>query len=522
MRIAIFIDKNGTAISRLADLVKKYNPHLDIQILPVHPKSNSPEILFQAGKLIKWADIIDVHYWKSGEIIKTVAPQDFETKPKILFHFNPYDADNAEVNNQYKAVVVGNTSIQTKIPYSHLIPYGVDLEFFKFNEEYTEEKIVNMSVLRIEGKKGIFEVAKACKELGYKFRLVGRVSKADYMAQVMEVGKGSLEFLENASDEQLRDAYYQSAIHVCNSTDNFESGTLPILEAMACGVPVLTRNIGHVPDLYDGGNMVVRQGQPEDIEDLKKNLQSMMENREWRLKLREKAWDTVKNFDARRMTRKVAQLYTSLYEPSKSLMSIIIPTKDNPEAFVQSFVGALSQDYKKMEIVVVDSGDTPVKSIVDEAKRRTEIPIKYIYFPNKGNYTLAEARNRGIIEADGEYLVFCDDRIQMEKEAVTVFAKYSKPKTWLWGVKDGLVKGFVENFSCVSRKDLITGGMFCERMQWYGGMSQEIRERFEKGRGFDFIILNEAKAKGIAKARSKKFRRQNIIEAKYLIFKMYE
>ncbi|MBU1759384.1 MAG: glycosyltransferase, partial [Bacteroidetes bacterium] len=56
-----------------------------------------------------------------------------------------------------------------------------------------------------------------------------------------------------------------------NSLFDFESGTLPILEAMACGVPVLTRNIGHVPDLFDGKNMVIREGEQNDVEDLKKN-----------------------------------------------------------------------------------------------------------------------------------------------------------------------------------------------------------------------------------------------------------
>jgi hypothetical protein len=291
---------------------------------------------------------------------------------------------------------------------------------------------------------------------------------------------------------------------------------------MATGVPVLTRNIGIVPDLYNGGNMVVRNGRSEDIEDLKSNLKLMMENRGWRLKIREKAWETIKNWDARRMIIRVAKLYQGLYKPERCFMSVIIPTKDNPEAFVQGLVGVLKQDYEKMEVVVVDSGDTPVRPIIEEARKKTEIPIKYIYFPNRGEYTLAEARNRGVVEADGDYLIFCDDRLQMEKGAVEVFAQHARPKSWFWGIKDGVAKAFVENFSCVNRRDLISGGMFCERMEWYGGMTQEIRNRFEVGRGFDFTILYEAKAKGVVKSKSKKLKRQDIVEAKYLLFKMYE
>lgn len=521
MRIFIVIDKIGTAIDRLAQAVKKHTPHHEIKILAVHPKRAAPETISEAGKLMEWADIIDVHYWKSGEVIRTANQKVFESKPRILFHFNPYDADKSEINENYDMVVVGNSSIQDRVPSAYLVPYGVDLDFFKFSEDYTEEKVVNMAVARIEGKKGVREVARACRELGYKFKLVGRVSKPDYMREVMEAGKGSIEFLEDVTDEQLMEAYYQSAIHVCNSVDFYESGTLPILENMACGVPVLTRNIGMVSDIYDGSNMVVRTGEQNDMEDLKKNLREMMENRAWRLKLREKAWNTIRGYDIRRMARKINSLYNRLHKPDEALISVIMPTKDNPEAFIDSFVGALGQDYPKYEVIVADSGDMPVRKLVEEAKKKVRVPIKYIHFPNRGNYTLAEARNRAVIEAEGEYLVFCDDRIKMEPNAVSVFADARKPKTWLWGAKDGVGKNFVENFSCVSRKDLIDGGMFAEAIRWYGGMTQEIRSRFDLGRGFRFAFIGRAKANETGKSRSKWTKKDSIIEAKWTLYKMY-
>ena len=173
------------------------------------------------------------------------------------------------------------------------------------------------------------------------------------------------------------------------------------------------------------------------------------------------------------------------------------------------------------KIVVSDSGEVPIKKIIHEVQKNTEVPIKYIQFDHKNNYTLAEARNRAVIEADGELLVFCDDRIKMKPNVLSVFATYHRPKSWLWGSKDGSVKGFVENFSCVARNDLITCGMFNERMQWYGGMTQEVRQRFEVKNNFDFILLQEAEADSIRRARSKNQRREDIIEAKYLIYKLY-
>lgn len=520
MRILIIVDKQGSAIDRLAQSVRKHLPHHQIIVAPVHPKRNDVETIAEAQKLMMWADIIDIHYWRSGQVLRQTFPTEFNTKKKILFHFNPYDALSEE-NQYYDELVVGNEEIAHKVPPAHLIPYSIDLDFFKYNPNYTEEKRVMMSVNRIEGKKGVYEVAKACNELQYPFTLVGRVSKADYMKQVMEAGGNMIEFYENATDEILRDTYYKSAIHVCNSVDNYESGTLPILEAMACGVPVLTRPIGHVPDLFSGSNMDVRMGTQDDIEDIKVHLQNLMETRSLRESMREKAWETVKNRDDRRMALDIQKLYYKLYQPEKKLVSVIIPTRDNPEAFAESLLGAIEQDYPNMEIVVADSGDYPSKKIVNEIKKHTEIPIKYIEFQNRGTYSLAEARNRAVIEADGEILVFCDDRVKMKPNVVSIFAGMWQPKTWLWGSKDGVVKGFVENFSCVGRADLIKLGMFNERMQWYGGMTQEIRERFEKRNGIDFVFLQEAEANAIRRSKSKNSRREDIIDAKFLVYKLY-
>lgn len=520
MKILIVVDKKGTAIDRLAESVQRNLPHHQIVIYPVHPKRNDVDEMINAQKLMEWADVIDIHYWRSGQVLREAFTKEFDAKPKVLFHFNPYDI-NTEENQYYSQVVVGNEEIHNRIPFAHLIPYAIDLSFFKYNPDYTTEKRVMMAVNRIEGKKGVLEVAQACKRLGYKFTLVGRVSKADYMKKVLEEGGDNLEFYEGATDEKLREMYYKSAIHVCNSIDGYESGTLPILEAMSCGVPVLTRKIGHVPDLYNGSNMVVRNGATEDVDDLVVEMKKLMEAEVVRKSIRDKAWDTVKNRDDRRMALDVQKIYYNLYSPMKKLASIIIPTKDNPEAFSECLLGALQQDYENFEIVVADSGDQSVKPIIDKAREATNVPIKYIRFDRRGTYSLAEARNRAVIEADGFYLVFCDDRMKMKNNAVSLFVGFWRPNAWLWGSKDGVVKGFVENFSCIARNELIKHGMFNERMQWYGGMTQEVRQRFEGGNNFDFIFMQETQATSVRRATSKNRRREDIINAKFLVYKIH-
>ena len=162
-----------------------------------------------------------------------------------------------------------------------------------------------------------------------------------------------------------------------------------------------------------------------------------------------------------------------------------------------------------------------VEKIIEKFREVSKIPLKYIRFTRSG-YTLAEARNRAIIEAEGLYLVFCDERLKMDKEAVEVFhlAIENNLKCWVWGTKNGYKKGFVENFSCIRREDFINGGMFNERVDRYGGMTQEIRTRFEK-QGFAFLGIDGANAKSTADSKSKWRKLEEIVAMKDLLYKMY-
>lgn len=515
MKITIIVDKVGTAIYRLAEAVKRHNPHLNIVLRDVHPKRPSSEQLRLALQDITDSDLVDVHYWRSGEVVEPM----MSNKKKILFHFNPYDLEKRTWDN-YDEVVVGNEEMRSMLPKGRLIPYGVDLDFFAFNENYADSKTVLMVANRIESKKGILEVAEACRDLDYRFVLVGNVSDAEYFNQVAQCSKTGkpIEFFEDVSDEKLRELYYEAAIVVCNSKDNFESGTLPILEAMACGVPVLTRIVGHVPDLYDGDNMLINPNPKEDVEALKEKLKELMENKALRVKYRNKGFTTVKNRYDKKMARQISNLYYQVI--GAPFVSIIMPTFDRPKIFLEALQAAVNQSYPYKEIVVVDSGNTKIHDLIKEARKLTPVPIKYIAFDNQGEFTLPKARNLGVMDAQGEYLLFCDERLKMDKGALFEFVKRINKKTWLYGLKDNAKKEFVENFSFVNRRELINDGGFNERIDCYGGTSEELRRRFAAN-GFIFEQVQTAHAFEIVKSGAKHSKKKDIIRSKFNIFKLY-
>jgi len=517
MRILIVSITPGSAVDILAEMIQKHNEHLLIDILPFHPKRYSVEDLKLFEEMAKRADLIDFEYWKSALVLLDKFPW-LREKPKILTHHNPYDLDKEDWFRLFNAVVVKNKTQQVRLPGSIHIPHAVDLDLFEFNDDYDpENKTVGMVAFRIEGHKGIKEVAQACKELGYHFLLVGKVSSPNYMKEVQEIG---VDFVGYVGREQLPEMYKKMGVLVCNSVDNFECGTMPILEAMAIGVPVLTRNIGLVPDIYDEENMVVRQGQTEDVEDLKNELRALVENKERRLEIREKAWQTVKNFSDIKMAKQYAKLYNQvLFE--NPLVSVIIPIYNRKEQVLEILEALDEQTYDNIEAIVCDDNSTDgTESAVKQMRKKVRYPIKYLN-TNRTGYNLAMARNMGIIEADGEIIVFCDSRLKPYPEAIFEFTKHvlSTPeRVWFYGNK-GVRKGFVENFSAIRRRFLIDCGMFCERIDRYGGMTQEIKTRFGK-MGFKFRFLPFARAKQILKAK-KRGKKKEIWKSKFKLWQMY-
>jgi glycosyltransferase involved in cell wall biosynthesis len=86
----------------------------------------------------------------------------------------------------------------------------------------------------------------------------------------------------------------------------------------------------------------------------------------------------------------------------RDLISVVIPVF-NAEAFLAETVASiLAQDYRPLEVIVVDDGSSDGSLAVAEKLRPA---IRVLHQPNAGP---AAARNRGIELAQGSYLAFSD------------------------------------------------------------------------------------------------------------------
>jgi glycosyltransferase involved in cell wall biosynthesis len=538
LKVVCLVDKVGTALDRLAKGVIPYHQNLEYHVVDVHPKRPDPEQLERFQRLAFDADIIDAQYYRSLYKLRELFPW-LKDKKTILTHNNPYAIEEQQWNdielnvgnNQYIYKRLGEIT-ETPLEY---IPLTADTDFWKFNPDWkfgdkvssnqnyewqgdpTKPSVI-MVANRIESKKGILEVAKACAELNIHFRLIGSVSDGEYMRNIL--GTGVIEFHEQISDERLRDLYYVSTIHVCNSADNFESGTLPILEAMLCGVPVLTRNVGHVPELNNGENMVINESSKEDIEAIKAHLFAMISDKKRLLEMRDKAWQTAKTRSFERRAYAYQKLYRQVMWPDQRSVSVVVPIYDKPEIIRKCFNAIAEQTHKNLEVIIADDNDNNEnRETVKAFAQYVGIPVRYINLA-QSDYGLARGRNEATIEATGEVIVYCDQRMIMEPNAIEVFLNHLTSRVWLYGNKGGK-KDFVENFSCVERHRVIQAGMFCERITQYGGLSEELRKRINR-QGIETIYVEAAKATPAGKSSNRNRKRQEIIKSKNRVAKMYE
>lgn len=508
------VDKEDTAIDRLAQDIKPYMNGYDYNIVAVHPKRPDDGQLARFEKLAREADLIDWQYFRTAEMLKQRYGW-LSDKKQILTHHNPYSITEQDWSGYDFNVAINKTIYANfkdrRIKGAEYIPHGVELERWNFNDDWKPNKTILMVANRIESKKGILEVAKAAKELDTILTVVGSVSDSAYFYELTAMG--NVRFAEKISNQDLLRHYYKAGVVVCNSVDNFESGTMPVLEAMACGTPVLSRKVGHIPELYNGKNLFLNEADYNDVDGLKDALEDIFNDGKEAEKRRQEGWSSVKNYSVARRAYLYKRLYRHTFEGQP--VSVIYPIANRPDTIRQSFSAICQQTHRNIEIVVADDGDN--QELIEALAQYTTFPVVYIN-TNKDDYGLARARNLAIIEATSDILVFCDERVVMDTKAVAEFVKNISYRSWLYGDK-GYKKDFVENFSCCYRQELIELGIFNERCDRYGAMSQEVRARIRKN-GWQTPLVEAAKAKLMGKSSNRYRKRGEIVESKDMLYKM--
>jgi len=193
-----------------------------------------------------------------------------------------------------------------------VIPYGINLDQFKPKPvKKNLNKIVGLFIGRLETQKGVNELALVYPRL-----------KADF-------DRFELKVIGNGPDAQKFISLgiiptffpYEKIPQIMNQADFLilpskttryweEYLGMVLLEAMACGLPVITTDCGAIPEVVDNTALIVKQNNSES---LYKGIKQMINNHNLRQKLSDMGLKRVHTyFDANKQSEKIYQLYNKI------------------------------------------------------------------------------------------------------------------------------------------------------------------------------------------------------------------
>ena len=203
----------------------------------------------------------------------------------------------------------------------NIIPNGIDIERFTpegpLRNEFADGKLNIMFVGRLETRKGLTYLINACaliRKSFTNFRLIivgpGTRLKPGYKQQASELNLNNIVFTGFVSNDELPQ-YYRTADIFCAPATGGESFGIVLLEAMACGKPVVASNIEGFASILEHN----KEGllvPPGDVNALAQSLSTLLENRSLREQMGTKGKAKAEKYSWVNITQQVMDYYHSL------------------------------------------------------------------------------------------------------------------------------------------------------------------------------------------------------------------
>lgn len=234
------------------------------------------------------------------------------------------------------------------------------------------------------------------------------------------IGTDNVKLTGKMGPEEAKGLVERASVYLCTTRETFGIGTL---EALSCGVPVVGFRWGGQAEFIDHGvdGWLVTPG---DINGLAEGIKWAMENKSRVAQAcREKAkrfnWDDICSMYARVFKDAHKKKVSEAQAPRTS----IIVTNYNLHAYLEDALHSVAeQSDNAYECIIVDdaSPDPTGREIAQRYVDRDPEHFKLIV--NEENVYLAEARNIGIRQARGRYIIPLDADDMLTPSAVSLLA----------------------------------------------------------------------------------------------------
>jgi glycosyltransferase involved in cell wall biosynthesis len=199
-----------------------------------------------------------------------------------------------------------------------VIHNGVDLRLFSPREIHRQRATIVVSAARIDPLKDLETLIRAAHHVkqenpDVEFKIYGAISDPEYYEGCLDLRKGlglegTVSFM--GYSEVPWDVYNQGDIVALTSIS--EAFPYSVIEAMACGRPVVASDVGGVREALEGCGLLVRPKQPEAFAD---SLLTLLRDQDARSEMGQEARDKVLNtFTLERFIEAYGESYLRLKE----------------------------------------------------------------------------------------------------------------------------------------------------------------------------------------------------------------
>jgi glycosyltransferase involved in cell wall biosynthesis len=196
-------------------------------------------------------------------------------------------------------------------------PYHNRKKFSKIIKKFNLQTKFILSVGTIGPRKNIITLFKAIKIISnknkipdYKLVLVGRKASGSnvILKYIIDLGLAKKVIVTGyISEEELLGLYNLADVFVCPSI--YEGFGLPVLEAMACGTPVITSNTSSLPEVVNDAAILI---EPLNEHQLADAIYNVLSDNKLRAELIAKGFNRVKKFSWKETSNKVIEIYNIL------------------------------------------------------------------------------------------------------------------------------------------------------------------------------------------------------------------
>ena len=316
-KVLIVADRAGWAIDRLTKPVAEICDNVEMSYFSVSDNryldtgySKRGGVLYNPLMANKY-DVVHYHRVPASynHLDKVTARKIVTLHTERIEDFKDYDLDKYDDIICLTRYMVDEVAKLVEKANVHYCPVGIDLERYKFAWKQPDDKVIGYCG-RVLYHKRFATIKKAVFDAGLRLNGCGYINdplEFDAYNDIIKEGR-DFNYVIFLPEPQMVDFYSKMNLFVCLSEPHIEAGPLPVLEAMACGIPVISTRVGWAVDhCTDHGNIwFVDEG---NIDELKDTILMVYNDRGIRRRLRDNGLRLIKEFSLDNYVKNLNKIY---------------------------------------------------------------------------------------------------------------------------------------------------------------------------------------------------------------------